>query len=137
MLFQNWAYDDWYVLKTFFCNSMVLFDISCVVLLICSWYLLKVSAFFSKTLLLSVWNLFTFSLIFSVVSDTLDAVSLICCFCWSTYLSVDSLNWLVFSFIWHNRFRKLFTRYEKKDENYLGLVQLANSLIVYRRIILG
>ena len=38
---------------------------------------------------------------------------------------------------WHNRFRKLFTRYEKKDENFLGLVQLANSLIVYRRIILG
>ena len=23
---------------------------------------------------------------------------------------------------WHNRFRKLFTRYEKKAENYLGLV---------------
>ncbi len=23
---------------------------------------------------------------------------------------------------WHNRFRKLFTRYEKKKENYLGLV---------------
>ncbi len=22
---------------------------------------------------------------------------------------------------WHNRFRKLFTRYEKKSENYLGL----------------
>ena len=38
---------------------------------------------------------------------------------------------------WHNRFRKLFTRYEKKDENYLGLVKLANSLIIYRRIILG
>lgn len=38
---------------------------------------------------------------------------------------------------WHNRFRKLFTRYEKKDENYLGLVQLANSIIIYRRIILG
>jgi transposase len=38
---------------------------------------------------------------------------------------------------WHNRFRKLFTRYEKKDEDYLGLVQLANSLIVYRRLILG
>ena len=37
---------------------------------------------------------------------------------------------------WHNRFRKLFTRYEKKDETYLGLVQLANSIIVYRRIIL-
>ncbi len=38
---------------------------------------------------------------------------------------------------WHNRFRKLFTRYEKKDENYLGLVQLSNSIIVYRRLILG
>ena len=38
---------------------------------------------------------------------------------------------------WHNRFRKLFTRYEKKDENYLGLVQLANSIIIYRRVILG
>jgi len=39
---------------------------------------------------------------------------------------------------WHNnRFRKLFTRYEKKDENYLGLVKLANSIIIYRRIILG
>jgi len=38
---------------------------------------------------------------------------------------------------WHNRFRKLFTRYEKKDKNYFGLVELANSLIVYRRLILG
>jgi hypothetical protein len=38
---------------------------------------------------------------------------------------------------WHNRFRKLFTRYEKKDDNYLGLLQLANSIIVYRRLILG
>jgi hypothetical protein len=37
---------------------------------------------------------------------------------------------------WHNRFRKLFTRYESKVENYLGLVQLANSIIVYRMIIL-
>ena len=26
---------------------------------------------------------------------------------------------------WHNRFRKLFTRYEKKSENYLGLVQFS------------
>ena len=26
---------------------------------------------------------------------------------------------------WHNRFRKLFTRYEKKADNYLGLVQLS------------
>jgi hypothetical protein len=31
----------------------------------------------------------------------------------------------------------LFTRYEKKDENYFGLEELANSLIVYRRLILG
>jgi putative transposase len=38
---------------------------------------------------------------------------------------------------WHNRFRKLFTRYEKKDENYFGLVELANSLIVYSKLILG
>ena len=38
---------------------------------------------------------------------------------------------------WHNRFRKLFTRYEKKEENYFGLVELANSLIVYRRLFLG
>ena len=38
---------------------------------------------------------------------------------------------------WHNRFRKLFTRYEKKVENYLGLVQLANSMIIYRILILG
>jgi hypothetical protein len=38
---------------------------------------------------------------------------------------------------WHNRFRKLFTRYEKKEENYLTLVKLANSIIIYRRIILG
>lgn len=38
---------------------------------------------------------------------------------------------------WHNRFRKLFTRYEKKVENYLGLVQLSNSIIIYRKIILG
>ena len=38
---------------------------------------------------------------------------------------------------YNNRFRKLFTRYEKKEENYLALVQLASSIIVYRRIILG
>ena len=38
---------------------------------------------------------------------------------------------------WHKRSRKLSTRYEKKDDNYLGFVQLANSIIVYRRIILG
>jgi transposase len=37
---------------------------------------------------------------------------------------------------WHNRFRKLFIRYEKKAENYLGLVQLSCSIIMYRKIIL-
>ena len=38
---------------------------------------------------------------------------------------------------WHNRFRKLFTRYEKKDENYLGLVQFSCCIIIYRKLILG
>ena len=38
---------------------------------------------------------------------------------------------------WHNRFRKLLIRYEKKSEDYLGLVQLACCIIVYRRLILG
>ena len=38
---------------------------------------------------------------------------------------------------WHNRFRKLFTRYEKKAENYLGLVQFSCCMIIYRKIILG
>jgi transposase len=32
---------------------------------------------------------------------------------------------------WHNRFRKLFTRYEKKVENYLGLVELSCSIIIH------
>jgi hypothetical protein len=31
----------------------------------------------------------------------------------------------------------LFTRYEKKDENYLGLVQFSCSIITYRKLILG
>jgi putative transposase len=38
---------------------------------------------------------------------------------------------------WHNRFRKLLVRYEKKSENYLALVCLACCVIIYRRIILG
>ncbi len=38
---------------------------------------------------------------------------------------------------WHSRFRKLFTRYEKKAENCLGLVQFSCSIIIYRKIILG
>ncbi|MBV9667301.1 MAG: transposase, partial [Nitrososphaeraceae archaeon] len=37
---------------------------------------------------------------------------------------------------WHNRFRKLLVRYEKKS-NYLALVCLACCIVVYRRIILG
>jgi len=28
-------------------------------------------------------------------------------------------------------------RYEKKAENYLGLVQLSSSSIIYRKVILG
>jgi putative transposase len=35
---------------------------------------------------------------------------------------------------WHNRFRKLSTRYELYDENYLGLVDFASALIIYRII---
>lgn len=35
---------------------------------------------------------------------------------------------------WHNRFRKLLVRFEKKKENYAGLVDLANCLITYRAI---
>jgi hypothetical protein len=39
---------------------------------------------------------------------------------------------------WHNRFRKLRIRYEKKAENYLGLIHFACFLIVYRlRQVLG
>lgn len=38
---------------------------------------------------------------------------------------------------WQNRFRKLFTRYEKKDENYLGLIQFSCCMIIYRKLILG
>ena len=39
---------------------------------------------------------------------------------------------------WHNRFRKLRIRYEKKPANYRGLVQFACFLIVYRlRLVLG
>ena len=38
---------------------------------------------------------------------------------------------------WHNKFRKLFTGYEKKViKNYLGLVQVSCCISVYRKIIL-
>jgi len=38
---------------------------------------------------------------------------------------------------WHNRFRKLLIRYEKKMENYFALVCLGCCIIIYRRILLG
>lgn len=38
---------------------------------------------------------------------------------------------------WHNRFRKLLVRYEKKFENYYALVCLSCCILIYRRIILG
>jgi len=38
---------------------------------------------------------------------------------------------------WHNRYRRLLIRWEKKAENYLALTQLACVLIIYRMIVLG
>ena len=38
---------------------------------------------------------------------------------------------------WHNRFRKLLIRYEKRLENYFALVCLGCCILIYRRIILG
>jgi putative transposase len=38
---------------------------------------------------------------------------------------------------WHNRFRKLLIRWEKKAPNYLALVHFACCLIVYRLTVLG
>jgi len=35
---------------------------------------------------------------------------------------------------WHNLFRRLKIRYEKKAENYLGFVEFANAIICYRAI---
>ncbi|HEV2359912.1 MAG TPA: IS5 family transposase [bacterium] len=37
---------------------------------------------------------------------------------------------------WHNRFRKLLIRFEKRMENYRGLVHFACALIVYRLTVL-
>ena len=37
---------------------------------------------------------------------------------------------------WHNRFRKLLVRYEKKLESYFALVCLGCCIVIYRRIIL-
>ena len=38
---------------------------------------------------------------------------------------------------WHNRFRKLLIRWEKKAHNYLALVHFACCLMVYRLTVLG
>ena len=38
---------------------------------------------------------------------------------------------------WRNRFRKLLIRFEKRVENYRGLVHLTRCLIVYRLTVLG
>jgi putative transposase len=55
-----------------------------------------------------------------------------------TYSSAKNKRWVVErTNSWHNRFRKLLVRYEKKAENYLGLVQLSCSIIIYRKIVLG
>jgi transposase len=44
-------------------------------------------------------------------------------------------RWVVeASHSWFNRFRRLLVRWEKKAANYLGLVQLAALLIVYRKL---
>jgi putative transposase len=56
----------------------------------------------------------------------------------SKYNSGKKRRWVVErTNSWHNRFKKLLIRYEKKSENYLGLVQLACCMIIYRRILLG
>jgi transposase len=38
---------------------------------------------------------------------------------------------------WHNRFRRLLIRWEKKARNYLALTQLACCLTIYRLTVLG
>ncbi len=44
-------------------------------------------------------------------------------------------RWVVeVSHSWFNRFRRLLIRWEKKGANYLGFVQLAACLIVYRKL---
>ncbi len=35
---------------------------------------------------------------------------------------------------WFNRFRRLLTRWEKRAATYLGFVQLAAVLIIYRKV---
>jgi transposase len=57
---------------------------------------------------------------------------------WSNRKKHSAKRWVVErTNSWHNRFRKLFTMYEKKSENYLGLVQFSCCMIIYRKLILG
>ncbi len=35
---------------------------------------------------------------------------------------------------WFNRFRRLLVRWEKRASRYLGFVQLAACLIIYRKV---
>jgi hypothetical protein len=35
---------------------------------------------------------------------------------------------------WHNKFRRLFVRWERKVENYKAMIHLASALIIYRII---
>jgi len=54
--------------------------------------------------------------------------------CQKKHPSAKNKRWVVErTNSWHNRFRKLFTRYEKKVGNYLGLVQLSCSIIITER----
>jgi len=44
-------------------------------------------------------------------------------------------RWMVeVSHSWFNRFRRLLIRWEKKGANYLGFMQLAACLIIYRKL---
>jgi transposase len=47
----------------------------------------------------------------------------------------EARRWVVERvFSWVNRFRKLLVRYEKKAENYLGLLMFACAFICFRQI---
>jgi putative transposase len=35
---------------------------------------------------------------------------------------------------WFNRFRRLLIRWDKRADSYLGFVQLAATLIIYRKV---
>ena len=39
------------------------------------------------------------------------------------------------TFSWFNRFRKLLVRWEKKEKNYLALLQFACAIIVWRKVL--